>query len=445
MAAITWRNVNGPDLASALRGFYGATDTINSGFSGLQKAFSTYQGDQRQLFTDTKEANTQSFLNQLAQYRTPEELAAAQASGELDKLQASFGNAIDQAQVRGATENRINVLRDQVLKGQQYDQQQLATKWNPVADQLTALAASDDPDVRKSAWEAVAIYGNNGMPNVGRLQAEFTKANQGILDFGFKAEDAERKAELHPLEKQRIEAATAAQRESIEASRVARSNAALQGDLAKLNLTNAQNEAAARKAFSQAVLDSEGNTSVGGIPVDNARVKALTPYLETLSPEAKSLALQLAKAADGEQFKAWKTHEDANGFVGSTSLNPTNVINAVAADIDKITIGNPGEVRASIAEKVRDGYKLPNTVTFSDGTQLPKGFTIPIPVNVVRSALAESDTNVVGLNRGGDATSIIEKYMARPEVQQAILMRMKADLSANLYPENYGVGQKTKK
>lgn len=99
---ITWKNIEAPSLMGVAGMAESARRTFNDAVSALRSGFDEYGQQIQTQWDQGKEANTQAFLDQLAQYKTPEELAAAQAAGALQNLKAQFGNKIDRNAVRDA-------------------------------------------------------------------------------------------------------------------------------------------------------------------------------------------------------------------------------------------------------------------------------------------------------------------------------------------------------
>lgn len=143
--AITWRNVDGGQGALAAgRLMQGAEQSFNSGFSGLQDVLKQYQGQEKANWDAGKEQNTQAFLDRLSQVRTPEEMAALQASGELDRLKAGFGAQIDRSAVRNALDTRGDFLRQQATNRMTYDNLAQDSADAPILNALLARARGID-------------------------------------------------------------------------------------------------------------------------------------------------------------------------------------------------------------------------------------------------------------------------------------------------------------
>jgi hypothetical protein len=143
--AITWQNVNAPSVGDPNRSMQGVQQSIGDIFSGLKEQLGAYRTNQDQNWQTGKENNTEAFLSALnSRYKTPEALAAAQASGELDAFKSSFGAQIDKAKTREAQDNRMGVLQQRGLAGIVYKDKVEEDALGPIHQQAKALIAAND-------------------------------------------------------------------------------------------------------------------------------------------------------------------------------------------------------------------------------------------------------------------------------------------------------------
>ena len=184
MTPITWRNIEAPSFRDAILAGAQAQQTINSGFDSFNKLIDQESKTNIANWDNTKNNNTQEFLNQLNQYRTPEELQAAQASGVLDALRQRFGAQIDQAAVRTAEDKRVGELTDRVLKANAYaDDTELRTQ-RPIEQSFYQKLYSGD-----TAGAANVLKDNpnlRNMPAMAKLfddysAAKTTREREGVL------------------------------------------------------------------------------------------------------------------------------------------------------------------------------------------------------------------------------------------------------------------------
>lgn len=119
---ITWQTINAPSLGDPNRSMQGVVQSIGDAFTPLREQLRAYQSNEARNWEVGKDSNTEAFMAQLtSRYKTPQELAAAQASGELDQLRSSFGAQIDQARTREALDTRGSVLQKRDLDRRTYD------------------------------------------------------------------------------------------------------------------------------------------------------------------------------------------------------------------------------------------------------------------------------------------------------------------------------------
>ena len=140
--------------------------------TALRGTFDEYGKQIQTQWDQGKEANTQAFLDKLAQYKTPEELAAAQAAGEIQAFRQQFGNKIDAATVRDAEANLQQKLIERITAQNQYGDYNLDRSQRDQINETAMRAAKGDP----KAIEAMQAFQNN--PHF----AEYLKTNQGLLN-----------------------------------------------------------------------------------------------------------------------------------------------------------------------------------------------------------------------------------------------------------------------
>lgn len=117
---ITWQNVQGRSLAEAATPLQYAAQNIGGAFDKLGGVYADYQAQQKKQVDLAAEANVQGFLERLQNVRSPEEVAALQASGELASLRAGL-RPQDLAKVRGAEDARVAALMQQTTAKNTFD------------------------------------------------------------------------------------------------------------------------------------------------------------------------------------------------------------------------------------------------------------------------------------------------------------------------------------
>jgi hypothetical protein len=165
---ITWRSVTGYSPADASIPLLRAQQAVNQGFGDLTNLVSSADKNELQNWDAVKQANTQAFLDKLYAAKSPDQLATMQASGELDALKQAAGMQIDRAAIRGAEDNRSSTLINQTLENNRFADSSADRRDQPIADQITALAAAgkkaeaqslldSHPEIRLKAALAGAI------------------------------------------------------------------------------------------------------------------------------------------------------------------------------------------------------------------------------------------------------------------------------------------------
>lgn len=169
---ITWRNVTGggESARAAMYGINAAGAGLNDGFKAFQDVIAKTAAIDSSNQAAQIEGMKQSFLNTLQSAKTPEELAAAQAT--VQSQFAALPVAV-QAQVRGAEDARRTAVRSDVNAQQAYDLAQRTTLEAPIRDEAKKLFLEGKGDAGR------------------KLLAENNLLNEaGILEEGIKAEQA---------------------------------------------------------------------------------------------------------------------------------------------------------------------------------------------------------------------------------------------------------------
>lgn len=146
---ITWQNVQGRSLAEAAIPMQAASQSILGGFDRLGKVFDQYQGMEQKKLDLADEANVQGFLDRLQRAGSPEEVAALQASGELERYTSAINNPANLAKLRGAGDARTTALMQQLGARQEFGDKQLARDRLPgIAKANEYIANNDEAGLR---------------------------------------------------------------------------------------------------------------------------------------------------------------------------------------------------------------------------------------------------------------------------------------------------------
>lgn len=172
---ITWRNVNGPDFSGLSEALGLAGESFTKGVDAIRQGKDTFEKGR----TDR---NTQAFMEQLSRFGSPEELAAAQESGQIANMRSEFGNLIDRDQTDfDAITDRVTGLRKEQTANRKYDASEKAFGNRDALNRFKEAIAARDSE------GAQAIKDNNDFANGGQLQQQITgvadyRANEDIKD-----------------------------------------------------------------------------------------------------------------------------------------------------------------------------------------------------------------------------------------------------------------------
>ena len=166
---ITWQSLQFNPAAGVGGLLRGAESSFNGAFDTLNSQLKEYQETDADNWKLGKEQNTNQYLDKINSFKTTEELAAAQASGELDALKSQYGAQVDSTAIRGADAAMLDTLRNRAIQTVEYNNTQRDEREAPIIDQIKSLYAQNKPeqaqalalqnDFRNDA--AVAEYGQS--------------------------------------------------------------------------------------------------------------------------------------------------------------------------------------------------------------------------------------------------------------------------------------------
>ena len=142
---ITWQNINiqaAPE-SQYQRPMNTALLGINTGFDKLTDVFNQYE-------TGQVNKNTNQFQNEIAKYRTPEELQAAQDSGAVAALQERFGMQMDQNIRRNGVQQTLDKMRAGITSGNVFADAELERVMDPTANKITRKIDLANLDVKQA-------------------------------------------------------------------------------------------------------------------------------------------------------------------------------------------------------------------------------------------------------------------------------------------------------
>jgi len=128
---ITWKNVNGRSDAVA-------ADFMRQAGSYFNKGLNSAQGIVDDQSERVQKRDMTAFNEALARYQTPEELAAAQESGDIANLRSQLQYLDPNKTGADAIRNRLTGLREQETADYNYDQVKADRAEDPLVGQFTA-------------------------------------------------------------------------------------------------------------------------------------------------------------------------------------------------------------------------------------------------------------------------------------------------------------------
>jgi len=180
--AITWRNIEGGNQMVSMMGMRDAQRSMTDGFQGLQDVLKQYQGQEKANWDAGKEQNTQAALDRLSQVRTPEEMEALQASGQLRQELTQYGAQIDRSAVRNALDTRGDFLRQQATNRMTYDNTAQDHRDAPILNGFLAEARKIDIGDPKQV-EAQLNQMEQRLSQSGLSERGQANAAQGLVDI----------------------------------------------------------------------------------------------------------------------------------------------------------------------------------------------------------------------------------------------------------------------
>lgn len=173
---ITWQNVTGRSLAEAAAPLESASKLILGGFDRLSNTVDGYGKLQQTIQNQEEEANVQNFMERLQRARTPEEVAALQASGELDALRSTL-KPTSLAKVRGAEDSRIASLMQQTTARNTFEDSMADRAADPIRQAYRVAVLNRDEATQKAIRDA-----NPNLRGLDRLLDEERKLERTFVE-----------------------------------------------------------------------------------------------------------------------------------------------------------------------------------------------------------------------------------------------------------------------
>lgn len=197
---ITWHNVTGPSMGNPAQFMQMAQNGVDGAFDKLGAVLKQREDTNKANWDQGAVNNTEALKSALYGVTTPEQMAAAQKSGQFNEMLSGFGAQVkDPAALRALMEGRMGVLQKQTTDGIAYD--------NTITDNREAPFIGE----AKALYSQGNVFGGDlAAANVNRGRAalaDFSREVQrrGVTEGQADAE-AQRRADMFPLDQKAKEA-----------------------------------------------------------------------------------------------------------------------------------------------------------------------------------------------------------------------------------------------
>lgn len=368
---ITWQTIQGPDPAAALRPMESAQRSFSNMFSGLESALK----ERDAVDTANREAQgkkkTQSAIDALYAYQTPEAFEAANKDGTIDKMLTTFGKGIDKAQIRAIRDTRGSQLQEKAKSGWAYGNAALDEKEAPMIDGISGMLAKGDADSVAQATAAIGQLSNRGQakmyPRLDARSQELLKRKWDLDDRNFsETERGWRKEDRDYLIKTTRPQQEEQARATLAATRASTRNSTLSGDRAAIEITEAQRTIAAREAEARKAGKLEGNRYKDGV-YDASKLPEFLKNLEAAGVGAPGadgaevrtrIAAEVKKINDQGGYPISAMTKDGKVFEGRVPLSMTHLFEvAMGADKPWFDIGDQNRQAEMFLESLNTSFK----------------------------------------------------------------------------------------
>ena len=155
---------------------------MNAGFDKLNQVIKTREDTQAKNWEAEKANNTAAAIDKLMSTKTPAELEAMKASGELEQFAAQFGDQFDQAKLREATVKQLSDLRTADTEAYNYGNMQKERQYKPGLDAADVLIAKGDFAGAKAALDSADLGAGEAARYTALTAAQRTSAEQTRSD-----------------------------------------------------------------------------------------------------------------------------------------------------------------------------------------------------------------------------------------------------------------------
>ena len=164
---ITWHNVNAPAMGNPAQFMQLAQNGIDAGFDKLQGVLKQRETTDAANYAQGGVNNAEAFKSALYGITTPEQMAAAQKSGQFNDMLTGYGaNVKDPGALRALMDGRLAALQGQATAGVTFDRTMLAAKNAPKLEEYRTAT----PERR-----AEIVAQNPGMAGLGEVVQDTQK------------------------------------------------------------------------------------------------------------------------------------------------------------------------------------------------------------------------------------------------------------------------------
>jgi hypothetical protein len=367
---IRWDNVNSRGNGDAIHGLNSAGNMFNNGFAQLGDVLKQSEAIQAGNWQNTRQNNTNAYLDEVAKYRTAEDLRGAQQSGVLDQLRQSFGYQIDADKVRNAGDTRAAALMDQAVKQVGYDNTMTDARQSGTRDQIMSMINSGDP---KQIAQGQAMLQQVQLRNEAELQAAARDAGRQQTTWG----QADKTFDLNQ-------------------------------DRGRQEITASQ----------AGIVNAQGML---GVARQNAGIQAQSVAQQGRSIDfniSTALADREAAMAAGRAASVRKGLEDSGNLYASGGVFSGKHAPQLLEQLTKAGIGDDAGERSAMIERANEMARKGITIKTPDGKQSMKITEIPLAA-VQAALLGSNDQMINGWNQG--YANSFEKNLTKILEQQNIV------------------------
>lgn len=356
---ITWRNVDAPSNRDVMTGLALAGNSFGNAGDVFSKVIADRQAANQGAINEQNEMAKQAYLDLVATAKTPEAVAALEASGRLEQLRRNMtpGNL---AATRGATEARTLGNQQMIEAGNKFQTSQTEFANKTPFDQAMAAANAGD-----TAAVQAALAANPDMPNKAKIQEALFKSSTQATQTGIAQSKEAREVAEAPitaaLRKAQTEAAIAstaytnaqAANIPVETADKARDRATRSFD--RISTEIAADQEKLNKLDTKAIGGKEGVggiiTNLAKVVEDKSQLGKISEYLGTAltnNPEFRKLPTSVVESI------ALK-HANNTGWLGMGGSNANDIIRdmtAALADPANSSSGNDA-ARAGLIASIK--------------------------------------------------------------------------------------------